>query len=730
MFFTDVGVMRLSKLASLIMITMLFLSSLVIFSATTIADETIDNLVDAEFNIDFLTGSALSVNIVITANKLTTDQTYYTDGIKSASEQELGAFRLLLYQMLNTQLEATFINAEIENFSMPTFDGEKFNEELDVKLTNSFFGLNDSVNTDDFINGVLDMGALINYSLNLQVEDGWNNTYLIGLDPSLKFRRTTGTFVGNDVKWTIRNWNGEHPEEIADMQIEMQRPTTPSLNSDDIYLKFVLDSKEPENVVLENDILIRSADIKIYNVVPDFITNINFIPADGIRLLIDNGFITWDDCYEKTIRPLRENIISIIEGSSFNQTLGISFNWNSETTTDCLTPYEISNMDNNPPIKAILTDDEVDLKIFGISSRAVFGLIASGADANMSEEDINFGDSLDTIGYNYNVTLHMPPNLYLDNKNTYVWNSTLPISGTFESNDAPSYYNEDKSTFVEIEVKSTDLNLLSFITGKTELTFEMDMKEIRDYNITTLPDAFTLPEKLVIKYLNSDAFRLCVEEVFSEERVNTFLDDEKTHFEGLLIQILPGLEISGNVNRETFEDSLASWDGNLSEMDGSPPVKTESYAHESYPVSFDFSLLPPSVDIPAKTFNFSGLPNQEVTYKMIFPHGMSITVTDPTNRTKVLKTEDGRYYFEVTFRAYESNQNVEISCKMNPSALFIIGVFIPCILSLVIAIVLVIVIYLVRKKRKGKTITPTFDEEELTGYEEEDFYVPPPPGSK
>ena len=179
MFFTDVGVMHLSRLASMAIVAIMLCSFLLINSAT--AEDAIENIVDAEFYITFETGTDLNIEIIMDAIQLTTDQTYDEEGIKSASEQDLGAFRLLLFQMLNRQIDGVFENAEIVNFTMPTFDGERFNEELNVVLTPTYFGLNESVNTYDFINGVLDMGAIVNYSLDLQAEPGWNNTYLIGL---------------------------------------------------------------------------------------------------------------------------------------------------------------------------------------------------------------------------------------------------------------------------------------------------------------------------------------------------------------------------------------------------------------------------------------------------------------------------------------------------------------------------------------------------------------------
>ncbi|ENO12083.1 hypothetical protein MBGDC06_00144 [Thermoplasmatales archaeon SCGC AB-539-C06] len=87
-----------------------------------------------------------------------------------------------------------------------------------------------------------------------------------------------------------------------------------------------------------------------------------------------------------------------------------------------------------------------------------------------------------------------------------------PISGKFESDIATNYSNEKIDTLVEIEVSSTDLNLLSFFTSGTEMNLGLFLQETRKYGVTVVPDDFSLPEKISIDYLNSDAFRLCVEE--------------------------------------------------------------------------------------------------------------------------------------------------------------------------------------------------------------------------
>ena len=730
MFFTDVGVMHLSSLASMTIVTIIICSFLMVNLA--VAEDTIDNMVIAEFYITFQTGTDLNIEVIMDAIQLTTDNTYDEEGIKSASEQDLGAFRLLLFQMLERQLEGIFENAEIVNFSMPIFNGERFIEELNVELTPSYFELSESVNTRDFINGVLDMGAVVNYSLDLQAEPGWNNTYLIGLGKNLAFKRTTGTLDGDGVRWTVKNWNGNNPSKLAIIQLNMGAPTSPAMTSDDIFLEFVLDTKGTEQVSLSSNILVKGEDISSYSVLPDFIYNLEFMPADGFRLFVDNDFLTWDDCYDITISPLREIIISTVEQSSFNQSLDIEFDWDETTTTNSLIPYEITNMDDDPPLRALLIDNNINLQICDISGRALFGLINSGANANISEEDVNFGDGLNNIGYEYNITLYLPDNLYLDGENIYTWNESNPVSGEFESDAAKSYDDEEKDTVIEIEIKSTELNLLSFFTGKTELTFGVDSKSTRNYNVTKLPQEFYIPEKVALPYLSSDAFRLCVEEnVFNSESVTAFLKSERALFVNVLKQALPDLDITGNINRKVFDGSLILWDGNISNMDAYTPVKTESYAHSSYPISFNLGFLPPSVDVPILKFNFSGLSNQNVTYKMIFPHGISIDASDPLNKTTVEKMKDGRYYILTTFSASEENLFLEISCKITPSAIFVIGIFVPCIISLVIAIILIIIVSIIRKKRRGKKVDiPIEPEEDITGYEEEDFYVSPPPNLK
>ena len=116
---------------------------------------------------------------------------------------------------------------------------------------------------------------------------------------------------------------------------------------------------------------------------------------------------------------------------------------------------------------------------------------------------------------------------------------------------------------------------------------------------------------------------------------------------------------------------------------------------------------------------------------MIFPHGTTVVVNDTLEKAVVKKTDDGREYIEITFVTSEFGLMDTVSCKIIPSALFIVGLFMPCIISLIITAILVVVIYIIRGKRKRKRGMINDEEGKgFDGYKDQEYYVPPPPSSK
>lgn len=719
------GVIHLIRLLNFILIIFVILNSISSFS---LAVEENENNIEATLSIVYINGTNFNVDVNIKIKKITTDRIFYENEINFVSEQDLGAFRFKLYEMLKNQINVLFKDAYLSNFSMPVFSNGFFNETFEVELNNNFFDLNESVNTNNLVNGVLDMGALINYSFNLKTEDGWNNTYNLFLSNDMDYKRTTGTVDGQKITWQVNNWNGEKPNKTAVISVKLKSPTTPVLIDEDIRLEFIIDTKTIDNNSLKANIMLFATDIIDYNIIPGFIQDLDIINSDGLRLLIDNNFTSLNSVYNKTIKAIEEKTISSIEKSSLNNTLNTIFKWDNSTTINCKKPYDIEQMDNQPPLTASIIDDNLELKIFEIPSRVFFGLLNSGAMANITPKDINFGDGLERIGLKYNGSLILPQHIFLENKNVYEWDNKTNISGKIFSEKSPNYQEEKINTTFSIDTRGLDLNLIGFFTGEMKLTLSLYAVETINYNIFSIPEQFTLPKKLSIDFIDSDSTRLCIEEkVFPEKNVTDFLDDRKQVFENRFGNILEWNEIEGSSDNDEFKTSL-EWDKNISNMDSEKPVIVSSYAYVSYPVSFDISFIPPSINIHTKKFNFTGLQNQNITYSMIFPRGLNIRVNDTLNKASLKQTAEGREYLELSFNASENPQIDTVFVKMTPSVLFLIGIFMPCMISLIITILLVILIYILRKKRNRKKNFPSSDME--SDYQEQNYYVPPPPQSK
>ncbi len=370
-------------------------------------------------------------------------------------------------------------------------------------------------------------------------------------------------------------------------------------------------------------------------------------------------------------------------------------------------------------------------------ARALFGLINAGANVSISSADVNFGSGLDGIRYPYAIMLRLPANITLDGASDYLWNDSHPIAGAFASGLQPNppYTAEHVETLVVIELTKMDLNIPSVFTGRTELTASMKIREEDSLYVIRRPDELPFSSKVNLSYLNADAFRLCTEEqVFGEGQVLAFLSGKTAAFQQRLSGVLHGLKVKGTIDEDKFTGSLV-WDGDISAMDDLVPVVVSDYANEVFMIGFNVSLWPASLSIVPQQFAFQGIENQIVTYRIIFPRGIEINVSENTGKPLIIgTTNDGREYVELAFDQAAAGNATVLTCAMHASPVYIIGLFLPCILVFLLLVVLIIIIYLIRKKRGGlrrgkrKLFEP--EDNEPTDYSDQEYYVPPPPSSK
>ena len=701
--------------------------------------------VEATFSCSFDSGAQLSVRARMVVNRISVFDTVYDrtqiESMAGTNPYVMGAIMLVLHESVKTQVSTAFPNAVVDaTLTMPSYETPYFIDDFQVNLTPAFFQYNGSLNLTSFIPGVLDMGAVITYHFDLHAERGWNTTFVFVLPSTtmLSYANTADTNPDlNTVTWMVRNWEGNDTGKDATVSLQAKNPTTPASEADDIDLEFLVDTQTVNRINFVDTVIVKKVNVRQYHVMPSFITGLGSIPADGVRLYIDNGLFSWNDLLENTVLPIEQETTPLLENSSLKQSLQLSFSWDPESTTNCSTPYNITAMDDTPAIRATFEDPSIDLKICQMPARAFFGLINAGATASITSVDVNIGSGLEGIRYPYIIILRLPTNISLNGDNVYTWNRTTPISGVFTSGlrPIPAYTAEHIETRVEIELQKMDLNILSLFTGKTELTASTKMKEDEWLYVIRRTADLSFSPKVNITYLNADALRLCIEEnVFDESQVSAFLAQKTEVFQQRLSEIFPGTTVKGMVDRNLFSNSLG-WDGDIATMDNVTPVIVSNYANEVYSVRFNLSLWPAELTITPQRFTLQGGANQTVIYRIIFPRGLTVNASDSAGKPLITgKTNDGRDYVEVSFDAGSASQSTVLSCVLNVSPVYVLGLFLPCLLVFILLIVLVVIIYLIRKKKgglrhgKGKLFEP--EDNEPVEYGGQDYYVPPPPSSK
>jgi hypothetical protein len=711
-------------------------------SNIVVPQNTIENYIDATFNIKMSSATDLSINIELIIHQITLSigkVTYSNEDIENLAINDpiiLGAISQELNYLIFQTLNSTFWKTEISsNQVLPIYKGGKFYANFSVNLTSDFFEINKTINPHELINGLLDMGAYVYYEFDLYAQPGWNNIFNFNLGTKYDKNSTNGLLDGNsnEIKWEIKNRYGDRQKTRAYMNLYKISPTTKS-PVEDIFINFIIDSSEVVSE-LEIKIISRNISIEEYNVLPSFISNINNVTSDGVRLLLNNHLLSIEQLEEITYNPVINEVIKIIESPNFNQSLDFVIVWDDSSFLSYINSYDINYMDHDPPLMINLTDDEIKLEILDLPSRAIFGLVNSGATLNLSRgaNPINFGEELKNQGlsYPYQIKLILPDNISLNEMNEFIWNETKEFMGIMNSSNAPNYLNEEKHTIIEIEFKSTDLNLLGFFTGDTEIFFGLEINEIHLVNILDITEEskyFKLPQGIELNnnLLNSDGIRICIdEEIFSEQKIDSFLIDKKVNYERRIKNIIRNIDIRGNIKRDLFDKSL-EWDKNFQKMDSEKPIETKITSRSAYPVRIDISFILPSVNIPVQKYNFSGINNQSVTYRIIFPNGIDLELNDPYNKSKLKEKEDKRKYIEITFDKSESNLNIPVSCKIKPSLIFLISVFTPCIIAIVLTIVLIIIVILIRRKKRFKGQSYIGKKEDFKGYDDEEYYISPP----
>ena len=662
------------------------------------------NWVDASFNMTFVNATYLKVHITLDAYRL---WIYYygscnASKIREIYGQEGAAFRQTLYTSVSKIMDSTFPNckkdlgrpwASATSLSLSNINPYNppvtFYMDCNVSLNHVFFNSVDMTHFNDFVEGMLDIGATIRYNISLYADIGWNITYNLILPNNMSIVEVKGGSVSNynTITWKIENWNGDNEKlEKYYIKLKKENPTS-DVKKEDTQLGLEFDMREIDSTNFNGTIYIKSVNASSITSLPAFVSGVSFIPSDGVRLLVMENITSWDKIYSNLFYPLRDNIESTIR-SDIDRNISPIFSVDSSTTRNCTSPYDKSHMDKNPPLTATISS-KIDLHLFNISSRAFLGFLYSGGIAHITSNDV----PLNGLKYPFSAKIILPFN------KTISWNNNSSLNTNLSYNNTPIYKDEKIERDIDIEIKRMDLDFTDFLTGRSRVDVVTDTEEkTKLYHISAF-GVFTIPDEINISYINSDLIRLCIDEgIFGEKDVNTYIDMEKNISKQHLSQIFDISNIDIFTDRKLFDKSL-TWDKNIKEMDDNDPIVIPTCAHISYSAPFNFSIFPFRFDIYNRSIRCIGIPGQKVTYRITFPKDIDVIFNDSLGTAHFNKTVDGKTVIEIVFDGSEGNAESILNYSLRASPLFVVFIFQPCITGTLVVIILVALIIFFRRKR-------------------------------
>ncbi|RLF28228.1 MAG: hypothetical protein DRN01_00440 [Thermoplasmata archaeon] len=703
---------------SLLLVVLLCLNHFAFSGEAASSPTPSDTWVDATFDLMVVNGTVFDVDVKLNAHKIKIfDESYSAEEIRQRYDEDGAAFKLVLYNSVESLLEEVFNDCEL-TISRPTVDENSlastggvnpfnppvvFHMDCRVSLTPAFFDVENITSIGNLVDGVLDMGGRVVYSFGFSADVGWNVTYSFFLPKAMRTTEVKGGILslsGDEITWEVENWDGnEEKTEDGSFVLKYVNPTS-SFDHESITMDVSFDLRPLRYTRLNCTFNVYAVNLTKLTQPPSVVSGLSFIPADGVRLFVDEGLFSWDEFYSKVFEPLRE-----VAEESLSSSLNITFNpvvkVNVSSTSNCSQPYDTSKMDVSPPLSAVVSDD-VDLKVCNLSARALLGFVYAGGTVELSKYSIPVGD----MGYPFVAHLVLP-----DDVNGGVsWNFSSPLNTSLWCSGAPHYKGERVERVVEGDLKSIDLDLTSVLTGKSDVIVTVDATEYYNIYHVKPPAEFVLPREIHISQINADLMRLCLEEgVFSDESFQMFLSNQEKTAEQHFLSMFGVPDVKAYIDKNKLGESM-SWDGDVSDMSDEKPFTVPSYTHISYNTGFRFSLIPFSFVVENQSIVCSGVPGERVVYRVVLPRGVDVLC----NETGVFinRTDDGREVIEIVFDENAGNETRVISYSLKASPMFVVLTFLPCLVGLLIIILLVVILVMVRRRRRRAP--PVYRQDETT----------------
>ena len=623
-----------------------------------------------------------------------------------------------------------------------------------ANLSKSSYDLPDSSDLEEVVEGTLNMGAVINLDVHLRAPDNGIATYIFyPLTGIIIEEYTSGIHGFNNVTWVMDNTDGFFPE--LDEKLRMKSDSANPVTEEDIRVELVLDRVTFENTTVSVEMEVRSVEVANFGNLSSSIVSLDFIPADGIRMVIDNGFLnwSWDRIYNESIQPSEAEIETAIS-ESLNVTVDMNFSW----VLPSLVGYDVHDM-GTEPIMASLESGDINPHLYAISNDS-YGI----DDINVAKGFLNAGGNAEfeipaialDLWVSPSATLIVSPNMRLknftgieqltvDNRYSYSWDPLGEFEGTIYSTTAEQFTDSRIEIFVEVDVYEIDIEWFSIEDSSVKIDINGDLSFYRMKIPSEIKEV--LPDGISIDYIISDVIRLAYDaELIDLDEVNEIIENETREIEE---EIQDAFGENAFLSIEIVESSLYGHDVN--DMKESPPIMIIGKAHLDIPIAeglgggdeedgnegdngnnggggnrggLRITGLQLTEEVLTKEgssgkteqmafvnsvlreftwdFNLEPIEDWIITYRLILPKGIKVTAISDDLGLVTRGTKDGRDYIQMTITDEENN--VTISIGITP--MFFINI---CMLPL--ALIFLLLLFIIHRRRGKKRKRREMEEE-------------------
>ncbi|MCK4614510.1 MAG: hypothetical protein KAU14_06885, partial [Thermoplasmata archaeon] len=541
-----------------------------------------------------------------------------------------------------------------------------------ANLNRTSYDLPKTANLEDVIYGTFNMGAIVNLEVRLITPSNAISNYTFFPPDGIAIEEhTTGIHGPDSVSWTIDNTEGLFPLKEEDLRLKSPHP--PAAYEEDVRVTLILDRKEFDQTSVHVEIKIYAVEVAKYGNLSRNIVSLDYITADGIRMVENNGLLNWNRkrIYQESIDSSKSEIEKSIS-EALNLTIALNFSWDNATFTG----YEVETMGTEPPIEANMISEDITPQLYAIGEEK-FGM----NDLKVAKGFLNAGGSAEfaippmelDIGITPTAKLILSPNMRLknftgsgdepdpkyQNRYSYTWDPRNEFHGTIYSLKKKEYTGSRIEVDVLVDLKKVKVNYGSL----EDSTIEVDITgNLAFYRLET-PSQIeeTLPDGIYIDHITADILRLAYDTGLVDlNEINEIIEEKTDEIEREMRDAFG----ENTLLRITLdENTLEGYDAD--NMGDSPPVRIKGYAHISIPISKgadtnsdflrSYVLKEFTLEFPLSPIN-----GWNITYTVLLPKGIIVTELSDDLGIARKGTRDGRDYVTVTITDQEDNLTVSI----------------------------------------------------------------------